>query len=107
MGGAPGKRVAVTAEAWIDYILARPPDDGRVHGDAFELIRNDARDVPYSDHHGLVVTIEIGVPTPPVPVLALLLGSRVTLTRRRCCHALLFGVAELISRLRRYLTLVP
>jgi endonuclease/exonuclease/phosphatase family metal-dependent hydrolase len=47
-----------SSAAWIDYAIARLPRNCSARSST-RLILNDAADEPYSDHHGLVVDIEI------------------------------------------------
>lgn len=49
--------------SWYDYVFARPAGDERVTASA-HLIENTAVDVPFSDHHGLVVELEAAPPHP-------------------------------------------
>lgn len=72
-------------EAWIDYILARREDEWRATVREFELVVNERPDRPYSDHHGLLVRLELWKRTSTRPVALGLLLSQTgkPLTRRQ------------------------
>ena len=44
---------------WLDYVLARPHPGWQVTTGPAELIVNAGPDVPYSDHHGLELTLQL------------------------------------------------
>lgn len=44
---------------WLDYVLARPHAAWQVTTERAERIVNTGPDVPYSDHHGLDVTLRL------------------------------------------------
>ena len=80
--------------AWVDYILARPPDGGYAATVDFELLRNRNLNDPYSDHHGLFATIEIQEGR-SAPLLGALLASPLRMTRRRSVLASFLGTLDL------------
>ena len=81
---------------WIDYVLARPSLRGQARGTDFELLRNRALDDPYSDHHGLFVTVELQqAPRRRAPLLGLLVDSPSALSRRQWLLASIRGALDL------------
>lgn len=81
---------------WIDYVLARPSLRGQARGTDFELLRNRALDDPYSDHHGLFVTVELQqAPRRRTPLLGLLVDSPSALSRRQWLIASIQGALDL------------
>ena len=82
---------------WIDYILARRNDDWEARASDFEIIRNSSSDDPYSDHHGLLATVELrNSVTPSFPLLGLvLMGAGRPTTRRQWFLATLMAVREI------------
>lgn len=50
---------------WLDYVLGRGRDGEHLVADA-QLVENHAPDDPYSDHHGIDVSVSFWRPDPPV-----------------------------------------
>ena len=81
---------------WIDYILARKDPAWHIRATSVKLLRSTAPDYPYSDHQGLLATIEI-TPSratsflPPLWALAFGDPSR-RMVRHTCLMALALGL---------------
>lgn len=71
---------------WIDHLLARTDRAWHVTVEDVSLLRNVSVDNPYSDHHGLIGTVNVRPAFPPAEAVAtLLVGSR-RFTRRQWLH---------------------
>ncbi len=77
-------------------MLARPSLRGQARGTDFELLRNRALDDPYSDHHGLFVTVELQqAPRRRASLLGLLVDYQSALSRRQLWLACIRGALDL------------
>ena len=85
-----------TEGGWIDYILARRTAEWHSRVAAFELIRNVRPDEPYSDHHGLLATVELSRPVLVANrAVALLMATSVpaSLSRRTWLKTMMLGLS--------------
>ena len=82
---------------WIDYILTRRTAAWQSRVAAFELIRNVRSDVPYSDHHGLLATVElarrVSVSNPAATLLLAATIPRAKLSRRTWLKTTILGLS--------------
>lgn len=86
--------------AWVDYALARPSEGGRTRAVEFDLITNDGRDQPYSDHEGISATVEMLEPgAGTVPLIGLLITSPAPMSRRTFFGASLLAWLDWRGRL--------
>lgn len=86
---------------WIDYVFARAQPNWRVRCDRAERIENTTTDVPYSDHHGLDVTLNIepGLSTSTVTAAAAISVLHGPSTRRDWLLGwLALGLQRLLDR---------
>jgi len=60
-GGGTCIGTGAGAAEWLDYAFALTPAGTSISADA-SLIMNSARDVPFSDHHGLAVEVSLSQP---------------------------------------------
>lgn len=76
-----------TEGGWIDHLLARTDRVWHITVEDVSLVRNVSVDNPYSDHHGLMGTVNIRRSFSKADAVATLLFGSPRFTRRQWLHA--------------------